>query len=314
MDGQQRTLSFCQYLNGDFAINSKYFHNLPKDVQDVILNEELLVNVFRGTESEKLEWFKTINIAGEKLTDQELRNAAYTGPWLADAKKHFSKTGCAAYSLGQSYLTGTAIRQDYLETVLYWISTGEDKTIEEYMAEHQHDTDATALWEYFRSVINWVKTVFPKYRKEMKGLPWGCFYNRYHTSTFDPVAIEEQITALMQDEDVTNHKGIYEYVLDGNERHLNIRAFDEKQKRIGFERQHGYCPRCRRLKKSTAGHKFSTPGEMHADHMTAHKHGGATTLTNLVMLCPECNEEKSGNNEFYSEEEISEMIKEYEGV
>ena len=311
LDGQQRTLSICQYVNGDFSINSKFFQNLPRDAQERLLEQELLIQVFEGTETEKLEWFRTINIAGEKLTEQEMRNAAYVGPWLSDAKRYFSKTGCGAYGKGKDYLTGTAIRQDYLETVLSWVNDGD---IEGYMAVHQHDATAVDLWNYFVAVINWVKKIFKHYRKEMKGIAWGSLYNKYKDRELDPETVEKRVAELMADEDVTNKKGIYEYILDGDEKHLNVRTFDDKQKRIAFEQQHGYCPRCHRLQKATAGHRYTHMHEMQGDHMTSWKHGGKTIQSNLVMLCPDCNRDKSGTDEIYTPEEIQEMIKYYEGV
>ena len=153
IDGQQRTISICQYVNGGFAYQNRYFHNLKADEKEQILNYKLMVYVCSGSESEKLEWFRTINIAGEKLTDQELRNAVYTGSWVSDAKRYFSKSGCVAYNIGGDYLNGSPIRQEFLETAIEWISEGK---IESYMATHQHDPNATALWMYFQSVITWV--------------------------------------------------------------------------------------------------------------------------------------------------------------
>src|SRR5947209_10454453 len=154
IDGQQRTISVCQYVNGDFSFKNLYFHNLPDDKQEQILNYKLMVYLCSGTDSERLDWFRTINIASEKLTDQELRNAVYSGPWVTDAKRYFSKTGCPAYAIGSDYLTGSPIRQDYLETAIEWIAEG---TIEDYMSIHQHDPNASALWRYFQDVITWVK-------------------------------------------------------------------------------------------------------------------------------------------------------------
>ena len=182
LDGQQRTISICEYIAGNYAINYQYFHNLTEEEQEQILNYDLMVYVCRGSEREKLDWFKIINIAGEKLTDQELRNAVYTGPWLMSAKKYFSKTGCPANVLGANYLKGSSIRQEYLETVINWISNG---NIEQYMADNQAKPDASALWLYFNNVINWVKTIFPNYRKEMKGLDWGRLYNTYNKTNYD---------------------------------------------------------------------------------------------------------------------------------
>ena len=281
LDGQQRTISFCQYLNGDFSFEGKYAHNLTNDEREKIENYELLVYICEGTDSEKLDWFKIVNIAGEKLTDQELRNAVYAGPWLTDAKRHFSKTGCPAYGLADKYMAGSPIRQDYLEAVLRWIS---DAEIEDYMASHQHDENASELWQYFRTVINWVETIFPMYRKEMKGLDWGRLYNEHHEAKYNAQDLEEDIQQLMRDEDVTNKRGIYEYLLTWDTKFLNIRAFPESMKREAYERQKGICAKC--------GEHFDT-NEMEADHITPWKEGGKTVAENCQMLCRECNRRKS---------------------
>ena len=177
MDGQQRTISLCEYVDGNFSVDDMLFGNLPKDKQDEILDYELFIYICNGTESEKLDWFRIINIAGEQLTDQELRNAVYAGSWTSDAKRYFSKSGCAADRMAGDYLKGSSIRQEYLETAIFWAASAEGKTIEGYMSEHQHDPSAVTIWNYFRSVIDWVQAIFPKKRKEMKGLPWGLFYN-----------------------------------------------------------------------------------------------------------------------------------------
>lgn len=235
----------------------------------------------RGADSEKLDWFKIVNIAGEKLTDQELRNAVYAGPWLTDAKRHFSKTGCPAYGLADKYMAGSPIRQDYLEAVLRWISDGE---IEEYMASHQHDENASELWQYFQTVIAWAESTFPNYRREMKGLEWGELYNKYHEVSYNAAKLEEIIAQLMQDEDVTSKRGIYEYLLSGDERKLNIRAFSDIMKREAYERQKGICAKC--------GEYFEI-NEMEADHITPWSEGGKTTAENCQMLCRDCNRRKS---------------------
>lgn len=281
LDGQQRTISFCQYMEGDFSIDNKYFHSLTNDERAQIENYDLYIYICDGTDSEKLEWFKTINIAGEKLTDQELRNAVYAGPWLTDAKRHFSKSGCAAYGLAEKYMNGSPIRQDYLQSALKWISGG---NIEEYMSKHQFNENASELWQYFQTVIAWVQMLFPNYRKEMKGLEWGEFYNKYHENSYDAQKMEERIAELMQDEDVTNKRGIYEYLLCGDERHLNIRAFTDNMKREAYERQQGICPNC--------GQHFEI-NEMEADHITPWSQGGTTTPENCQMLCRDCNRRKS---------------------
>jgi hypothetical protein len=286
IDGQQRTISICQFIEGDFAFNNRYFHNLQKDEQEQIQNYKLMVYFCSGADSEKLEWFKTINIAGERLTDQELRNAVYSGAWVSDAKRYFSKNGCAAYGLGGDYLNGSAIRQDYFETVIGWISgDNSNDCINNYMARNQHEVNANELWLYFQSVINWIKAVFPNYRKEMKGIEWGFLYNNYKNQKFDSTKLEKQITELMQDEDVTNKKGIYEYVLTGKEKHLNIRSFTDNQKREAYERQKGICVMCK---------EHFELSEMEADHITPWHEGGKTSSDNCQMLCREDNRRKSG--------------------
>lgn len=282
IDGQQRTISVCQYVKGDFSINGLAFHNLPKDKREQILDYKLMVYFCSGTESERLDWFRIINIAGEKLTDQELRNAVYSGSWVSDAKRYFSKTGCVAYQIGSDYLSGSAIRQEYLETAIDWISKGR---IEDYMSKHQHDKNAKILWEYFQDVINWVKTVFINYRKEMKGVPFGILYNEFKNKKLNAKKLENEIAILMEDEDVTNKKGIYSYVLTRKEKFLNIRSFTEKQKREAYERQKGVCPFCKNKWKIE---------EMEADHITPWREGGKTIASNCQMLCKDDNRRKSG--------------------
>lgn len=176
LDGQQRTISICEYVDGAYSINARAFHNLTQTEQDHIYDYKLLVYFCTGNDKEIQDWFKIINIAGERLTPQELRNAIYTGEWLTDAKRHFSKTSCPAYQIGEKYMNGSTIRQEYLETVLKWISNKDNKTIEDYMSEHQHDKDANELWMYYQDVLDWVKRVFPVYRKEMKGIDWGILF------------------------------------------------------------------------------------------------------------------------------------------
>ena len=285
LDGQQRTLSFCQYVNGDFSVDYKGFNNLPKDLQDKILDYKLMVYICEGTPSEKLDWFKIINIAGEQLTDQELRNSQYTGKWLYDAKRHFSKTSCPAYQIGEKFLSGSTIRQDYLETALKWISDKYGCKIEDYMGSHQNDEDANELWMYFQSVIDWINRLFPKYRKEMKGIDWGTLYNEYKDQAYNSDKLEEQVVSLMTDDDVTSKKGIYLYLITGKEKYLSIRAFTDNQKREAYERQKGICPNCK---------EHFEIEEMEADHITPWHAGGKTTSDNCQMLCRECNRRKSG--------------------
>ncbi|WP_107687469.1 GmrSD restriction endonuclease domain-containing protein [Neisseria wadsworthii] len=282
IDGQQRTISLCQYVIGDFAYLMRYFHNLQADERQQILDYELMVYVCEGSDSEKLKWFETINIAGEKLTAQELRNAVYAGSWLADAKRYFSKTGCAAYQIGQDYVSGSPIRQEFLETALDWISDGQ---IEAYMAKHQHDANALALWQYFQAVMTWVEATFPNKRKKlMKGQDWGRLYNRFKDEVLDSGRLEAEIAVLMQDDEVENKKGIYPYVLTCDEKYLNLRAFSDGMKQKLYEKQGGICPMCQ---------EQFTIGQMEGDHITPWSEGGKTTEENGQMLCRNCNRRKS---------------------
>lgn len=290
LDGQQRTISIGQYVTGDFSLNDRFFHNLTKEEQEKILDYELMIYFCQGTDKERLDWFRIINIAGEKLTDQEIRNAVYTGPWLSDAKLKFSKSNCAAYLLandGGSLISGSPIRQEYLETALSWINDGK---IEDYMAKHQHNKSAEELWDYFQNVIAWVRKIFPNYHREMSNVPWGVLYNQFKNKKFDPKKLEKEVTELMQDEDVTKKSGIYEFVLTRNEKFLNIRAFTDKMKREAYERHKGICPHCKGENKK----KKWEIEEMEADHIKPWREGGKTTAENCQMLCKEHNRTKSG--------------------
>ncbi len=288
LDGQQRTISVCQYVTGEFSVDHMVFDNLTNTEQDQILDYPLMIYVCEGTDKEKLDWFRIINIASVELTSQELRNAVYTGEWLTDAKKYFSKSQCPASQIAGDYLTGPANRQKDLETALKWIAARDGIEIEDYMSKHQHDTNSNELWLYFQSVINWVKATFPKYRsKLMKGLDWGIFYNKYGSGKYDPKALEARIVELVEDYRngyISNQRGIYEYLLDGQEKHLNIRAFSPEMALAAYERQKGICPKC--------GKHFEIE-KMQADHITPWSKGGNTTAENCQMLCADCNRRKS---------------------
>ena len=284
LDGQQRTISIGQYVNGDFSLNNRFFHNLTKEEQDKILDYELMIYLCEGTDKERIDWFTVINTYGEKVNEQEIRNAVYTGPWLSDAKLKFSKSNCAAYLLandGGQLVSGSPIRQDYLETTLFWINDGK---IEDYMAKHQHDKKADELWQYFQDVIAWVRKTFPNYRREMNSVQWGELYNEFKDKKHDSKKLEAEIKELMQDEDVTKKSGIYPYVLTRNEKFLNIRAFNDKMKREAYERQQGICKKCKKL--------FEID-EMEADHIKPWREGGKTIAKNCQMLCKQDNRIKS---------------------
>lgn len=286
LDGQQRTISFCQYVAGDFSVtidgHPMAFHNLTQPQKDQILDYELMVYLCEGNERDKLDWFRTVNIAGVQLTDQELRNAVYTGQWLTHAKSIFSKSNGPAYGLASKYVTGSPIRQELLEKALKWKSGGK---IDQYMSNHQHDQNANELWTYFQNIIWWVQQTFTNYRKEMKGVEWGPLYDRFKDSKFDTGKLEKQVTKLMLDEDVQRKPGIYPYLLNGEEKHLNIRAFSPNMKREAYERQKGICVKCQK--------KFEID-EMEGDHIKPWHEGGKTNADNCQMLCKEDNRRKSG--------------------
>ena len=284
LDGQQRTISIGQYVNGDFSLNDRFFHNLTKEEQNKILDYELMIYFCEGTDKERLDWFRIINIAGEKLTDQEIRNAVYTGPWLSDAKFKFSKSNCVAYLLandGGQLISSSPIRQEYLEAALSWINDGK---IEDYMAKHQHNKNAEELWQYFQDVIAWARKTFTNYRREMNSVQWGELYNKFKDKRLNAGKLEAEIKELMQDEDVTKKSGIYPYVLTRQEKYLSIRAFTDKMKREAYERQNGICPFCKK--------KYDI-AEMEADHITPWYEGGKTTAENCQMLCKQDNRTKS---------------------
>lgn len=288
LDGQQRTLSICKYLNHDYEItlngHKYYWDSLPDSDYEKIMEYELMVYICEGTNKEKREWFEIVNIGGVVLTTQELRNATYTGTWLSDAKRYFSKRNCAAYGLGSKFITGDPNRQQLLEKALKGISSLENTDIDEYMSRHQHDSDADELWQYYQDVIHWIQKVFIKYRKEMKGIDWFTLYNKYKDNKYNASELEKRIVSLFDDDDVTSFSGIYIYLLSGDEKHLNIRTFDKRTIRSAYEKQKGICKKCL---------KHFELSEMHADHITPWSRGGKTVPENCQMLCADCNRKKS---------------------
>ncbi|MBO4771612.1 MAG: HNH endonuclease, partial [Bacteroidales bacterium] len=285
IDGQQRTVSICQYVNGDFAYFFKYFYNLTKDEADKILDYNLQVYFCSGTDSEKLKWFKTINIAGKQLSEQELRNAVYSGSWVSDAKRYFSKNGAPATKIAKDYLSGDVNRQEYLEKAISWISDG---NIEGYMAIHQHDANAASLWQFFNSVITWIETTFKPTKERkiiMKGVDWGPLYKKFKDTLIDQKKVDAEVSQLLLDDDVTAKKGIYPYILTRKEKYLSIRAFSDAMKLAAYERQSGICANC--------GKHFEFK-QMEGDHITPWHLGGRTIAENCKMLCITCNREKSG--------------------
>lgn len=209
----------------------------------------------------------------------------YSGTWLTQAKRYFSRNGCPAMKIGDKFVTAEVNRQGLLEKALTWISFAQGCTIEEYMAKHQHDAECSELWQYFQSVIEWVQMTFIKYRKEMKNVDWGELYARFSSEHYDTNALEQEIAALMVDDDVKK-VGIYKYVLTREERWLSIRSFSPSEKRSAYERQKGVCPIC---------HKTFKIEEMEADHIIPWSKGGHTNSDNCQCLCKKCNRDKSNN-------------------
>ena len=320
MDGQQRTISACEFLANHLVVDFQKFFNIQKSTPDIaerILNYPLSVYICDGTVSEKLAWFKTINIASVPLTEQELLNAQYVGEWLTKAKEYFSKTGCNAAELmvirgkkASDYMNGSPIRQDYLSTVLQWIADYQglaprSEKGDTYMANHQGDSTATEIKNYYVSVMEWVGSKFKSYRKDMKGLPWGLWYNQYQRGecngqiiSLNSDEIENEIKKLIDDDEVDAVKGIYEYIIDGAEKHLSLRTFDDKIKRKVYENQNHQCPYCE-IKKG--GHTYPTDkheydyNEMEGDHIVPWSKGGKTEESNCQMLCKWHNSHKSDN-------------------
>ena len=290
MDGQQRTLSLCEYVAGKFSFDFKFFANQPNDVQQKILDYPLDIYICEGTPSEKLDWFQTINLAGKPLNDQEINNAIYAGPFVSDAKKHFSKTNSGGARLGKDLVNGTPIRQDFLKVALGWMADhetrqGHRQTLLGYMGDHQHDPNANNLWTYFQNVLNWAITNFDmkKFKKIMKGLDWAMLYDKYGSETLDTKALALRISALMRDSEIQKQSGIIPYVLTGDERYLDLRAFPEDIKLAAWEKQNHICPHC--------GREFDYEF-MEGDHITPWREGGRTIVENCQMLCRECNRRK----------------------
>lgn len=249
IDGQQRTISLCQYATGDFSFPDLLSHhalfigNLTADQRQAIMEYPLTVYVCSGTDNEKLRWFETINIAGEVLTRQELRNAVYSGTWVTDAKRWFSRRNCQAERRYGRYVSGSPIRQELLEQAIKWAAGGgSDEAVTGYMAQHQHDPDSADLWEHFQVVMDWVQRTFPDYQNPMRKVDWGTVYDDHKNDTLHPEELAAEVSRLLADEDVQSGPGIYRYVLDRDERHLNLRRFTERQKQRAHARQNGVCP------------------------------------------------------------------------
>ncbi|GAA1772272.1 HNH endonuclease family protein [Agromyces humatus] len=281
LDGQQRTMSICEYLEGSFSVivggNPKTFDNLSAVDQERILDYKLMVYQCMGDEDEQLAWFEVINIAGLTLRPQELRNAVYTGPWLTDAKRYFSRENQGAHKLAKDYVTaGDVNRQDLLQKAIEWQGGKGDGSVKSYMNAHRKDANANALWTYFKSVIDWAKLIFPTRRAQLRSVPWNVLYEKYGQDQLDAGELEKRVKALMSDDEVQKRSGIYTFVLTGDERALSLRAFTVNQKLEAYEKQNGICPKC--------GEHYEFE-EMDGDHILPWSKGGKTTSENCQMLC-----------------------------
>lgn len=303
LDGQQRITSLGRFYNGKLGIKDENglpqsIGSIAKEKREKFLATKLLIYECEGTEAEIKEWFRTINIAGVPLNTQELLNAVYSGPFVTAAKGVFSNTQNSKMQMWQAYVSGAANRQDFLATALDWVSRGK---AEEYMRDHRFSSDITELVNYFNSVIDWVRTVFPIVENEMRGLPWGELYEKYHTQPYNPAHMKHRVEELYADPYVKNRRGVYEFLLGGetDTKILDIRIFDEATKRAVYSRQTGQakaagksnCPFCAIGHDANAS-KIWKLNEMDADHVTAWSKGGATDISNCQMLCKHHNRAK----------------------
>jgi 5-methylcytosine-specific restriction endonuclease McrA len=303
LDGQQRITSFGRYVTGKFAVKDEngmqqYFHGLSQDKQDKIMNSKLLIYECEGEESEIKEWFKTINIVGVPLNEQELLNSVYSGKFVTKAKEEFSNSGNANTLKWSAYIKGSALRQDFLACALNWVSRG---NVSDYMSNHRTDDNINELKTYFNAVIDWINGVFIDVETEMRGLEWGRLYETYHSTAYNPQEVHKKVQELYNDSQVTNKKGIFEYVLGGcNETSLlNVRVFDDRTKKEVYKQQTqeakdkgvSNCPLCA-IGEGNNRTKIWDLKEMEADHVTAWSRGGATDKSNCQMLCSTHNRAK----------------------
>lgn len=299
LDGQQRITSLGRFVKGKFAIkvdgSEQTFSSLPKDAQQKILDTELLVYECEGLETEIKEWFRTVNIAGVPLNEQELLNAIYSGPFVSLAKAEFSNSGNANMQKWAAYVKGDPKRQEILEVALRWIAASKGVTVDAYLAQHRHDDNIQELKTYFTSVIDWAGGVFPgPPQKEMRGLQWGRLYETYKKTSYDPNKMAAEVSRLLNDPAVKNRRGVYEYLLGGSSdtRLLDVRLFEETTKRDAYRRQTeagkkagtSNCPLCA-VGNNENKTRIYEMKEMEADHVTPWSKGGKSSLANCEMLC-----------------------------
>lgn len=303
LDGQQRITSFGRYVTNKFAVKDEngmeqYFDGIAADKKSKILDAKLTIYECEGEESEIKNWFRTINIAGVPLNDQELNNSIFSGPFVTLAKAEFSNSQNANIQKWSAYIKGSANRQSFLEKALYWVSKG---NIVDYMSSHRYDDNINELKTYFTSVIDWVSAVFIDVEKEMCGLEWGRLYEEYHKKAYDPKNVSSEVQTLYGDPYIKNRKGIFEYILGGSEdaKLLDVRVFDEATKKSVYSKQTkeaegkgiSNCPLCS-IGHDSNKNKIWKLNEMDADHVTAWSKGGATDIKNCQMLCKTHNRAK----------------------
>jgi hypothetical protein len=241
LDGQQRITSLGRYVKNKFAIKDEngmeqYFDGIAADKQRKILEAKLLIYECEGEESEIKEWFRTINIVGVPLNDQEVNNAIFSGPFVTLGKEEFSNTQNSNIQKWSAYVSGSANRQEFLERALDWVSKGH---IVNYMSRHRYDNNINELKTYFNSVLDWVSGVFTDVEKEMRGLEWGRLYEEYHKKAYDPKKVSAEVQRLYGDPYVKNRKGIFEYILGGSvdTKLLDVRVFDDATKKSVYASQ-----------------------------------------------------------------------------
>jgi len=296
LDGQQRITSIGRYVAGKFAIKDEngmeqYFSGIASDKQKIIMETPLLIYECEGTETEIKEWFKTINIAGVPLNNQELLNAVHSGTFVTLCKEEFSNSRNSNIQKWSIYISGSVNRQEFLECALNWVSKS---NIGDYMGKHRNDKSINEIKAYFNSVIDWISAVFKDVENEMKGLDWGRFYEEYHNNAYDPNAISKKLRKLYADPYVKNRRGIFEYLLGGSTdtKLLDVRVFDEATKNSVYAKQTeaaekkgiSNCPLCAIGHDSNKTKIWKLP-EMDADHVNAWSKGGATDIRNCQMLC-----------------------------
>lgn len=303
LDGQQRVTSIGRFVTGKFAVkdangHEQYFSGMAESQQNKIMNASLLVYICEGDEPEIKDWFKTINIAGVPLTQQEILNAVYSGPFVTLAREEFSNSNNSLVQKWSAYIAGDIKRQAYLERALEWVSHG---AVDNYMSKHRHDNDIDELKSHFTKVIDWISGVFTDVESEMRGLEWGRLYETYHEQSYDPAKVSEQVHKLLGDYVIKDRRGVFEFILGGSQdtKLLNVRVFDEPTKKAVYAKQtktaqakgKSNCALC------AVGHdanreKIWSFSEMDADHVAAWSKGGKTDIKNCQMLCKTHNRAK----------------------